>query len=561
MTSNQFFSNLQRFRSLVSLGILGFATLSTTPLLVAQESLSNTVAVVFNRSSAQSKEVANYYAKQRQIPENNVFGLPMPKSEEITRDQYSAQLEKPILESLHQRGLLTIERDPNATDPQGSFRIRATIRYVVLCYHVPIRVAEDAEAVDSADYIEKLQAPIRRNEASVDSELAHAILRKLGSPRTGPQANPGFDAANRAQMGPQQGFLMVTRLDGPTMNDAKRLVDDAISAEKEGLWGRAFFDIRNIQSGEYKPGDDWIRNASALVKEFGFPTQEDKNAATIPADYPLADLAIYAGWYDGSVSGPFANPEFQFQPGAIAYHLHSFSATVLRNDSQRWVGPLIDRGVAATLGCVAEPYLAYTPNVGVFFDRLLHGFTFAEAAYASQNALSWQTTFIGDPLYRPFPVSAADRDPSIAATDPNKPWSVAMALRSRKEAGESKTQLIADAEAALKSTPSIASHPAIHEFLAEVYFETGQHAQSIAAYKKALESTKNSATQQQIRYRLANVQALFGDPNQALNLYTDILANGAHDKRDILQRMINVAQNSGQSVRAENLKTKLQELE
>ena len=40
--------------------------------------------------------------------------------------------------------------------------------------------------------------------------------------------------------------------------------------------------------------------------------------------------------------------------------------------------------------------------MAVFFTRWLKGFSFGEAAYASQPVLSWQTTVIGDPLYRPF---------------------------------------------------------------------------------------------------------------------------------------------------------------
>jgi hypothetical protein len=31
-----------------------------------------------------------------------------------------------------------------------------------------------------------------------------------------------------------------------------------------------------------------------------------------------------------------------------------------------------------------------------------NGYTFGEAAWAAQPVLSWQTTVIGDPLYRPF---------------------------------------------------------------------------------------------------------------------------------------------------------------
>jgi tetratricopeptide (TPR) repeat protein len=55
------------------------------------------------------------------------------------------------------------------------------------------------------------------------------------------------------------------------------------------------------------------------------------------------------------------------------------------------------------MGSVTEPYLTGTPDVGVFAGRFVYeGFSFGEAAYSSQLVLSWQTTVVGDPLYRPF---------------------------------------------------------------------------------------------------------------------------------------------------------------
>jgi hypothetical protein len=51
---------------------------------------------------------------------------------------------------------------------------------------------------------------------------------------------------------------------------------------------------------------------------------------------------------------------------------------------------------------VYEPYLALTPHEDIFTRRLLQGDYFAEAAYASERALSWMMTVVGDPLYRPF---------------------------------------------------------------------------------------------------------------------------------------------------------------
>jgi hypothetical protein len=67
-----------------------------------------------------------------------------------------------------------------------------------------------------------------------------------------------------------------------------------------------------------------------------------------------------------------------------------------------WVGPLIRRGAAATLGNVYEPFLQLTPMLDLFYDRLVNGLTFAESAYAALREVSWMTTIVGDPLYRPF---------------------------------------------------------------------------------------------------------------------------------------------------------------
>jgi hypothetical protein len=54
------------------------------------------------------------------------------------------------------------------------------------------------------------------------------------------------------------------------------------------------------------------------------------------------------------------------------------------------------------LGNVYEPFLGLTPNLDVFHERLRAGLTLAESAWSAQRVLSWMTTCIGDPLYRPY---------------------------------------------------------------------------------------------------------------------------------------------------------------
>jgi tetratricopeptide (TPR) repeat protein len=74
----------------------------------------------------------------------------------------------------------------------------------------------------------------------------------------------------------------------------------------------------------------------------------------------------------------------------------------LRSANTGWAGPFVAKGAAATMGNVYEPYLQLTAHLDLFNDRLLHGLTLAESAYASLPALSWMSVVVGDPLYRPF---------------------------------------------------------------------------------------------------------------------------------------------------------------
>jgi len=149
-------------------------------------------------------------------------------------------------------------------------------------------------------------------------------------------------------------------------------------------------------------GDQWLATAAVALRQYGLPLIWDNSPSLFPADFPMDHAAFYLGWYSASVEGPMARDDFRFVQGAIAVHIHSFSAATLRDPKADWCAPLLAHGAAATIGNVYEPYLDLTPHLDIFADRLRNGFNFAESAYASVRALSWMTTFVGDPLYRPF---------------------------------------------------------------------------------------------------------------------------------------------------------------
>src|SRR5205814_718251 len=93
---------------------------------------------------------------------------------------------------------------------------------------------------------ETLRPELRRNGAAVDSELALLPCLEQHLPLTGFVGNPYYTVTNATRFHPTNGVLMVARLDGPSADIAKGIVDKALEAETNGLWGRAYFDRRNL---------------------------------------------------------------------------------------------------------------------------------------------------------------------------------------------------------------------------------------------------------------------------------------------------------------------------
>ena len=117
-----------------------------------------------------------------------------------------------------------------------------------------------------------------------------------------------------------------------------------------------------------------------------------------PGTCPQA--ALYVGWY----SLQQYVPAFEWQAGAVGWHIASLEAVDLRNPaSEQWCVKMIQGGVAATLGAVSEPYLHAFPLPEEFFPLLLTGkWTVAECYWRTVPTISWQVILLADPLYNPF---------------------------------------------------------------------------------------------------------------------------------------------------------------
>ncbi|MGA2865879.1 MAG: TIGR03790 family protein [Verrucomicrobiota bacterium] len=539
-------------KSMVSVLAL-LACVGVAPLRAANP--GDEVVVVYNRRLAESKALAEYYAQRRQVPAGQVFGFDLPSSEDISRTEYHDGLEKPLARELVSRKLwriapVTGRAASNHLEKVERLVVSSRIRYAVLCYGVPLRIPDDPSLKEEGP--EQGPPEGRRNGAAVDSELALLPLVEANYLLSGWWRNPVYAVTNAAAVHPTNGVLIVARLDGPSAAIARGLVDKALQAETNGLWGRAYFDLRNTTAPGLKMGDEWIRNASEICRRLGFETVVDENAGTFPAGFPMSHIALYLGWYEEHVSGPFAQPAVEFMPGAFAYHLHSFSACSLRTTNRYWVGPLLAKGATITMGCVAEPYLVGTPDLAVFVGRLVYsGFTFGEAAYASQRLLSWQTTVVGDPLYRPFGKNPDQLFQELEARDsPCREWCYLRLLDLNLANGKPLPEGVAFLEQL-----ELAKHSAVlSEKLADLYAALGKPSSAAHTYAQALALAPSP--QQRIRLRLAlgeKLAALNREP-EAYDDYQKLLQEAPDypDKPAIYRRLLPLAQQLNKQAEAEN---------
>jgi uncharacterized protein (TIGR03790 family) len=354
--------------------------------------------------------LAAEYIQLRGIPEKQLIALDLPTGETLSRGFYESKLRDPLLEQLRKEGLIEqTQRNPDTVSnhESGWTTVRSSLRFVVSMYGVPLRIADTRWHI-LARLAHRLDGSTLADGAAVDSELVLLLADPYSIKNRIP--NPMYSMMRWNDLSPAgRKLLMAARLDGPDPATVRSMMSGALHAEQYGLNGRAYFDTRDLHDDDYFSGDIWLREAAERFAREGFECTVDRSDDVWDALFPMDHAAIYFGWYAERVTGPFAQPDFRFAPGAVAYHLHSANAKTLRSSTDFWVGPLLSRGASVSMGSVDEPYLSSTPDLHIFADRLCSGYSLGESAWMSIPFLSWQMTVAGDPLYRPFKLSLDDQ--------------------------------------------------------------------------------------------------------------------------------------------------------
>jgi uncharacterized protein (TIGR03790 family) len=511
----------------------------------------SSVVIVVNSEDADSVAIGEHYAKQRGIPLENIVHLSTSTQETISLSEYVETISNPLLDELLERewisGVKSAERDR-----YGRERLAVAVHrisYLVTVRGIPLRFSNDLGLLEG----EQSQIPkqFQVNQAAVDSELA-LLPAPANLSMTAFIPNPYFEG-KRVSDSDANRIIKVSRLDGPTKANVIRLIDRTIEAEESGLMGRAYID----SGGPHVKGDEWINQTGDLAKAAYFDTEFETSKRPRGYQDRLDGPALYFGWYRSNAYGPWREPRWSVPPGAIGYHLHSFSATTVRSSSQRWVGPLIAQGYCATFGYVYEPYLEFTIRPHLFLKYLLEGQSFGDAIMSSNPALSWQAVAVGDPLYRPFQKSL---DAQLE-TSMDGPFAAYLGLRqlNRLEAEASEDEALAYARKLFVSSPSLA----IAYRLAQMYEARSQTKEALEVLKVIRYINSFSRDETALVQRIANLLHDLGDAELAFEVYEKLLSESRQPKAlriALLDGGIPVAASAGKVAASSKWKFEAQKL-
>ncbi|NJK91379.1 MAG: TIGR03790 family protein [Blastochloris sp.] len=505
--------------------------LSIPSLLRSQETaplpahpLAEKLLVVYNRNLPASESLAKHYAQLRKIPPERVLALDCSLGESISRQAFQKEISAPINRYLLEKKW--IERQPGLLNISGhNFKVQRAVRNqiwaIALIHGIPLKIEEDSSLKPEMP----ISSALQHNRASVDSELSTLPIE--GLPRSGLITNSFFSdqSPHAFSQNDANQMILVCRLDAPTPEIVRRMMDDAVATEKLELTGRVHLDARGIQdpASGYKLGDDWIDQAARIARTAGLETTLDNVEATVPETALWDQTALYFGWYASHLNGPMARPGFRFRRGAVAYHIHSFSADTLRSTTQNWAGPLLAKGASATMGSVYEPYLRFTPDPAIFLRSLVTGYTFAESAYQSQLALSWTITMIGDPLYRPFPrhytenVKLAEKQQS-----PDYPW---LLLRTARRVSSNLDPAPVKLEKLAQISRLAKDSPVFQEGYADILRELKADPNlAVQAYENAFRQADSPLNKIRAYLKLADTYAAQGETAKAIACYETLMA-------------------------------------
>ncbi len=336
------------------------------------------LAIIANRNSPRSVELAREYSALRRVPEINIVEVALPEATwqtglEITAEDFGALIWEPVTRTLSERGL---DRQILAWAYSIDFptRVRGTPPMSIQGLTFLRNRLPASELVDKGTYVSPLFAgPDEQNHLPFATQSLDAQAAWLGPDMPLPSMMLGFAGAQ-----------------GNSLEDIRAALQRGVAADGARPDGVVYF----------LAGED----LRAKIRQWLFPVAvAELQAAGIRA-------LLTNGFPDGAdgVIGILAGAAVvdprrigSYRPGCAADHLTSFGAAFDMPDQTK-VTAWIAAGATVTAGVVTEPFSRWPkfPNARLF-SHAAAGCTWLESYFQSIRC-PLQILLLGDPLCAPW---------------------------------------------------------------------------------------------------------------------------------------------------------------
>lgn len=312
--------------------------------LVASE-----LAVIVNDLDPLSVEIAEYYRLRRGIPPENLIHISFAPGQEVMHP--------------------------------GEFAVLKTL--------IEAKAPSQVQA-----YLLTWAAPYRVGCMSISSALAFGFDRKFCATGCKPTyKNPYAGSVSKAPH-TDYGIRPTMLLAAANLDDAKRLIDRGIAADRNIPWSRGGAHLlqtpdkaRSVRSIYFKT----VKNLySSLLPVYIYQTRSISGKSHV--------MFYFTG--DKFVDDLDKN---QYLPGAMADHLTSTGGKLVNNKQQMSAMRWLEAGTTGSYGTVVEPcnLLGKFPNPVIAIGNYLQGASLIEAYWKSVE-MPGQGVFIGEPLANPY---------------------------------------------------------------------------------------------------------------------------------------------------------------
>jgi len=173
--------------------------------------------------------------------------------------------------------------------------------------------------------------------------------------------------------------------------------------------------------------------------------------------------------------------------------------------------------------------------------------------------LSWQTTCVGDPLYRPFGTPPEALHLRLAAhTNSLVEWSFLRLLNLNLVGGKP----ISEGVAFLEQLPATTNSAVLSEKLGDLYAQQGKPASSIHAYEQALKLQPSHEQRIRILLNLGEKLTAEKQEKEAYESYQELLRDAPDypDKMSVLQKLAPLARKLDHPAEADKFEAEIKTL-